>query len=321
MEKADKWKAFNHLDFTVSAGSTGIGFEVSSPIGDMVKIRAGFDFFPHFDHTMRFGIESIDQDGNIKATNFSQLSDRVKQLTGYAVTDHVDMIGTPKMNNFKLLVNVTPFRNKQWHLTAGFYWGPSKVATAVNTTEDMLSLVGMNMYNNFYDKIANDQPIISYNTGEIDEFGEPVGTDIYISKDSPIGSGFMHWGRLGVHIGNYARDITDENGNVIHKAGSPYMMEPDQQCMVSARVNVNSFRPFLGFGYEGRLIKGDDRYKIGFECGAMFWGGTPSIITHDGTNLASDVEDIGGKVGSYVSLIKAFKVFPVLNLTITRKIF
>lgn len=44
-------------------------------------------------------------------------------------------------------------------------------------------------------------------------------------------------------------------------------------------------------------------------------------MTHEGINLAKDVEDIGGKVGSYVDLVKAFKVFPVLNLRITRTIF
>ena len=53
----------------------------------------------------------------------------------------------------------------------------------------------------------------------------------------------------------------------------------------------------------------------------MFWGGTPDIITHDGTNLTKDVSDINGKVGDYVKFIKGVKVFPILNLRITRRIF
>ena len=40
------------------------------------------------------------------------------------------------MNNFKLLVDVHPFRNKNWHVTTGFYWGPSKVAKAENAVYD-----------------------------------------------------------------------------------------------------------------------------------------------------------------------------------------
>jgi hypothetical protein len=38
-------------------------------------------------------------------------------------------------------------------------------------------------------------------------------------------------------------------------------------------------------------------------------------------DLANDVEDINGKVGDYVKLIKGVKAFPVLNLRITRRIF
>ena len=83
----------------------------------------------------------------------------------------------------------------------------------------------------------------------------------------------------------------------------------------------NNFKPYLGFGYEGRLMKNNDRYLISFDCGAMFWGGTPSILTHDGTDLAKDVRDIGGKVGTYVDLIKGVKVFPILNVRLTKTIF
>ena len=112
--------------------------------------------------------------------------------------------------------------------------------------------------------------------------------------------------------------VLDENGNKIQK---PYRMEPDNNCQVSAKATVNSFRPYLGFGYGGRLLKKDDRYQVSFDAGLMFWGGTPDIITHDGTNLSKDVINIGGKVGDYVDLIKGVKAFPVLNLRITRRLF
>ena len=41
----------------------------------------------------------------------------------------------------------------------------------------------------------------------------------------------------------------------------------------------------------------------------MFWGGTPEVVTHDGTDLAKDVENIGGKVGDYVRFVKSLKVY------------
>ena len=114
---------------------------------------------------------------------------------------------------------------------------------------------------------------------------------------------------MGVRIGDYVSD------------GSPYIVEPDENSMVKAEVRVNTFKPYVGFGYGGRLVKGDDRYKISFDCGAMFWGGTPSILTHDGTDLAKDVRNVRGKVGDYVKLVKNVKVFPVLNVRITRTLF
>ena len=53
----------------------------------------------------------------------------------------------------------------------------------------------------------------------------------------------------------------------------------------------------------------------------MIWGGTPDLITHDGTNLTKDIKNIMYSVGDYVDVVKKFKVFPVINLRITRKLF
>lgn len=98
-------------------------------------------------------------------------------------------------------------------------------------------------------------------------------------------------------------------------------MEPDENNMVSCKIKANSFRPYLGFGYGGRLSKRSDRNWVSFDCGAMFWGGTPKIITHEGVDLARDVTNIGGKVGRYVDFFKAFKVYPVLEVRFTHRIF
>ena len=98
-------------------------------------------------------------------------------------------------------------------------------------------------------------------------------------------------------------------------------MEPDENSTVKASVFVNSFKPYLGVGYGGRVSKKNDNIRIAFDCGVMFWGGTPQIITHDGTDLAKDVENIGGKVGDYVSFVKGLKVYPVMNLKILFRLY
>mgnify|MGYP006956054873 FL=1 len=249
---------------------------------------------------MHFGVQvGDDTDPTVQDEKFNKLSQTLKEMTGFEVDRNVDMKGKPTMKNFKLLVDVFPFRNKHWHVTTGFFWGPSTVAKAENATYDATSLVSVAIYNQMYERIINsyenDEPYMSM--GDMDLYADE---DLYKK--------FKNWGRMGVHVG----DFPD---------GTPNRMEPDANNMVSCRIKVNNFRPYLGFGYGGSLSKRSDRNWISFDCGAMFWGGTPKIITHDGVNLAKDVTNIGGKVGDYVSLFKAVKVYPVLELRLSHRIF
>lgn len=308
-------KLFNHFDLGVTLGTTGIGLDVAMPVGNYVKLRTGFEVMPRFNYNMNFGVESFDGTATtIDQSTFDHMADLLYGLTGFKVDQNVTMKGKPTMWNFKFLVDIYPFKNnKHWHLTAGFHWGPSKIAEAVNAPEDSPSLFAVGMYNHIYDVAYNDMyveptPLV---------VTETAGA-IYL--DPIIEETILSMGRMGIPIGKYSHDMTDAQGNV-HKQGESYYMLPNEHSMVSAEARTNSFKPYLGVGYEGRLIKGNDNYKIGFDAGVMFWGGTPKIITHDGTDLANDIEDISGKVGTYVDLIKGVKAFPVLNLRITRTIF
>ena len=299
------WKEHNilqHLDVSITLGTTGVGFDLASPIGDYLQVRAGYAFMPRFHHNMSFGVqvgETYDD------AVFNRLAFMMESFTGYRVDNKIEMIGEPTFNNAKLLVDVFPFKNnKHWHFTAGVYWGPSKIAEAYNRTEDMPSLLGVGIYNHMYEKAIVREPLVSFDlNGNI--FSFPDDPEI---KDE-IKVILLSYGRMGVRVGNHVPD------------GSPYLVEPDENSMVKAKVKTNALKPYLGFGYGGRLIKNNDNYKISFDCGAMFWGGTPSILTHDGTDLAKDVRDIGGKVGTYVDLIKGVKVFPILNVRLTKTIF
>lgn len=293
--KTTTLKPFRHLDLAVTLGSTGVGVDVASPINKSIQVRAGFSLMPKIEPSMHFGIESgkIGDDGKWVNTKFENMASKLEELTGYKVDNQIDMKGESNFYNFHLLVDFFPLRNKHWHLTTGFYLGPSAVAKAYNTTEDMPSLMAVGIYNNLYNKI---------------EAGEPImGDDFYLSPD--IEDKFKEYGRMGIHVGDKVSD------------GQPYMMEPDGNSMVKAEIKVNRFKPYFGFGYGGALLKNDDRYNISFDCGVMIWGGKPQIITHDGTDLAKDVTNIGGKVGDYVKAIKQFTVYPVINLRISYRLF
>ena len=188
----------------------------------------------------------------------------------------------------------------------------------MNSLNDAPSLVAVNIYNKLYDKAESGDPIY---------------------QGFSLGSEWLENGRMGIHLGDYAdryltkvvvdydeygdfigsheEFILDANGNKIHE---PYRMEPDNNCTVSATVKVNSFKPYLGFGYGGRLVKGRDDWKVSFDAGVMFWG-KPDLYTHDGTNLTKDVENITGKVGDYVDLFKGLSVYPMLSVRFTKTLF
>ena len=307
-------KPFSHMDLGVTLGTTGVGFDVQMPVYDIVKLRAGFEFMPRFTYNMHFDVESFDSDGMPTSSTLDRMSEVLYGLTGFKVDQNITMKGKPTMWNFKFLVDVYPFKNKHWHVTAGFHWGPSKIAEAVNAQEDSPSLFAVGMYNHLYD-VAYMDCVEGIPTPIIDT--QTTGA-IYL--DPQMEKQIVKMGRMGIPLGKFTHDVVDANGKV-HKQGETYYMEPNENSMVFAEARTNSFKPYLGFGYEGRLIKNNDKYHIGVDAGVMFWGGTPSIMTHEGINLAKDVEDIGGKVGSYVDLVKGFKAFPVLNLRITRTIF
>ena len=312
---AQDTKPFGNLDLGVTLGTTGIGFDVAMPVHDMVKLRTGFEFMPRFNMDLNFGVESFGEDGIPTGSSIDRMSEVLYGLTGFKVDQNITMKTKPTMWNFKFLVDVYPFKNnKHWHVTAGFHWGPSKIGEAVNAIEDSPSLFAVGMYNHLYDVAYQDwvlgipTPIITTNTTG------PVYMDPMIEKQ------LTSMGQMGIPLGTFTHDMTDAYG-VEHKQGDTYYMEPNENSMVYADARTNSFKPYVGFGYEGRLIKGNDNYHIGFDAGVMFWGGTPSIITHEGVNLSKDVENIGGKVGDYVKFVKGVKAFPVLNLRITRTIF
>lgn len=370
-------KLFSHLDLSLTAGTTGIGLDLSTPVTSWLDVRAGIAALPHFDYNMNFEVK-VGNDPATSKSKFKRLSGLLESFTGYKVDNKVKMIGQPLDYTLSLMFDVKPFTNKNWHLTAGFFLGPEKFAKAVNATEDMVSLVAVGIYNNIYDRIA--KKLSDPNYFEQRSFAEvlddieilkQMGFDassidvlnkVGVGEDNPLREAYdkiYNYGRMGIHVGNYTHDVLyeedvyyesdiyysdylfDDEGNMVHSPfdiehhkgdvkyhkgdvkyhkGDPYMMEPNSDSMVKADFRVNYFRPYLGFGYGGQLSKKDDRWRISFDCGAMFWGGTPRIVTHEGVNLCKDVEKISGDVGHYVRFFKQFKAYPVLNVRITRRL-
>ncbi len=341
IEKADK-NLFNHMDIGATFGSTGIGFDITMPAGDYVRIRTGATFMPHFTKNMHFGVQVGDEtDAEIQASRFERLADFLEGLTGYRAQNSICMVGKPKFNNFKLLVDVTPFKNnKHWHFTAGFYAGKAKLANAVNRQEDMPSLMAVNIYNGIYWNVYNEQNIITYNGN---------GVELPPQMNNRI----LSYGEMSIRIGEFKRDFYatqdmyythdvydkenfDDEGNyvllhkkgdvqyhkgdLVYKAGDTYRMLPDEDIMVRAKALVNAFRPYVGAGYSTTFGR-DKRTTFSVDAGIMFWGGSPDIITHDGVSMTDDLTNVNGQVNDILNVIKHSPVYPVFEIKFARKLF
>ena len=315
------WREHNilqHLDLSVTAGSTGIGLELSSPITDLFQVRVGYEFTPRITKKVKFNV-TMGGESAIGSEKFARMSNFMKEFSGYEVEDHVDMLAKPTMNNFKLLFDVFPFKhNKHWHFTAGVYWGSSQIAEAQNTTESMTSLLSVGMYNRIYDKALNQDPLMDFTILGIDE--EIIAKYHLGVVPIDLYERIVKAGRLGFTLGYFNYDMVDDNGNV-HLSGEKYNMEPGSDSMVRVKAKANSLKPYVGFGYGGRLVKGRDDWQISFDAGALFWGGSPDLYTHDGVNLVKDVRGITGQPGNYVDICKSLKLYPVLSLKITKRLF
>ena len=289
---------FSHLEVGVGVGTTGIGIDLATHITDHLRVRAGVDFTPHIKVPMSFSLQSYTDEGGVNAGNFEKMQSYMKKLTGIDVDDRVDLDGVPTMTSFNLLFDVYPWVDRGWRFTAGFYAGGRRAAKALNTMGEMPSLLAVNIYNNFYDYIMSD-----------DAIDKPIFGNTYLDpfmvdeiREDLEGQGYM-----GIHVGDY-------------KDGRPYMMQPDKDGMVKVSAFVNRFKPYVGLGYTGDLGK-TKRWKLDVDCGMMMWGGTPSLIVHDGVNLSKDIVNIKGKPGDYVDMMKAFKVYPVVSVSVSYRIF
>ena len=343
-EQQDK-NLLNHMDAAVTVGTTGVGVDLAMPVGDAVRLRTGFSYVPRIEVPMTFGVQ-VGEDVAASRQKFDRLAKALSNFTGQEVKNEVQTLGRPKFWNWNVLVDLYPLKNNHhWHVTAGFYLGPSHIAEAYNKTESMSTLVAINIFNNLRDRVV-DSPVLKdewyfydytakevlMNIGVLKDMGiiresdfPDELDDVYLDpKNNFVKRAYQNiadYGRMGVYIGVYKHDIVDEEGNVVHKKGEAYIIEPDENSMVKADMKVNSFKPYVGIGYDGRLLKGNDRITIGFDAGVMFWGGTPHLTTHDGTDLIHDVENVPGKVGDYVSLIQKAKAFPMVNARLSFRLF
>lgn len=339
--RIDDYVKFEHLDFSFTAGSTGLGFDLATHMNDYIQLRAGATFVPHFNYKMSFGVQvgdeqesKFDADGNRVETRFDRLAGLLKSMTGYEVDDRINMLGTPHMSNFKFMIDIFPLQDKRWSVSLGAYIGSKCFAKARNTIEDMSSLMAVSIYNNMYNRILAEEPLLEYRgmiatlprefTDVVRSYGKmsmPIGEFAHdvVAKEDVLYE-YNEIDDITGEIIHAAGDVRIAAGDVLYRKGEEYRMVPAADNTVRVRATNNVFRPYLGFGYEGS-ISNDGRFSLAANAGIMMWGGRPNLVTHEGVDLIHDLTNVHGKVGDYVRLAKKFPVYPVLELRLSYRIF
>lgn len=94
-----------------------------------------------------------------------------------------------------------------------------------------------------------------------------------------------------------------------------YLLTPDERGNVDATLKVQSFRPYLGFGF-GRAVPAKHRFACNFDMGVQFWG-TPKVFVRDHELQKGEATGDSGEVLKYIS--KA-TVYPVINVRLVGRI-
>ena len=310
--KAERlWKDFQ---IGATAGTTGFGLDLKTSLAPNLSLRAGFNYLPKIKRTTGFSMTAV------QGSDDENLEEKMKRLAGYLA----DLVGNEKVDNIvdmqmevslvnaKVLLDWTPFRKKNWRITAGIYVGKSQFAKACNTLEEGPTTTAMLLYNKMYDQIVNlgEYEYPTFSLGSVTVELDPETGKIVKEK-------FMKYGRVAVQIG----ELED---------GTPVCLQPDEDALLRAHGKVNTVKPYLGFGFDTHLDK-EQRWQLGADAGVMYWGtphlNTKYIVNRDGENvmedicLVHDVKNIKGVIGNYVNVAKHMPVYPVLELRLGYRLF
>ena len=277
--------AFQHLDVMAALGTTGINIEAATPLGENWRLRGGISYLPWFKKTMTCEVYV----GNDQK-HFDDVQEVMQVYKGYRMMKQVQMSGMLSMFNAKILVDWFPLDDeKKFRITAGLYWGPERLANITPDSRYEATLVTIAAYNSLYEMI------------------DP-GDEMY------------GWGYAGLYMGKYDKDCTDPVRDIQHHEGDTYLMMPDDKGNLNIELKANSFKPYIGVGYElpfksVGLEKKTDKWKFAVDAGVLIWGGAPSLkVSSDDINLVKDIKNVPGKKGDYVSKFKKLPVYPVINI-------
>jgi len=262
----------NHMDVGVNVGTLGVGIDVAVPVGDYVRIRAGYNYMPRITFHSDFPIETSKGGfGQTALKYFNKNKDKVAdilskppfdqpkyqrytelfgKLSDVELRDYVTMGLKPTFHQFKFLVDVMPFKNnKHWSFTTGFFVGPSDIGSACNMDKETAILEGVLAYNEMYLEVCSERfPAAQLKVDGID-----------------ILEKMKEAGVAGFPLGYFDKENR-------YKA----MMVPGEDATVHAEMEISKIRPYLGVGYNTHLSR-NKKWNLNVDAGVLFLCGTPSV--------------------------------------------
>jgi hypothetical protein len=276
-----KKNLLKHMEVSLTLGTTGIGLDIAAPLCEYVQVRAGYDYMPPF--RKKFKVDVL-CDGQA-AAQYDGEGNRVE----------------------------TPFDvlSEEIYQQTG-YELESKVGLTGQLTMNNAKLL-VDIYPLKYDKSWHITAGVYWGLAQFakaDQNAESEKMLQYVRDNN----------RLSLAMGKLTHDVYQKGEAISHK-GDVCQVEPAEDGSVQIRTTSNSWKPYLGFGYGGRLIPKRGDWKVTVEVGALIWGGMPTQRMHDGTDLSEDVENISGNLGTCVDIIKFLKVYPVLSVRFAKILF
>lgn len=276
--------SFKHLELSLTAGTTGVGLDVAIPLCRFMQIRLGYDYMPSFKKQFSMNLAG----GGQAARQYNAQGNRIR----------------------------TPFDRIQQFMfeETGTDIDDHILLTGKLTMHNMKAFV--DIYPLRYNKHWHITAGVYYGPEEFAKTESTIESQTTLSmmdsyntmcEEAGASDPIKSYGRLALYPG-------DRNGK-------PCLVDPADDGTVRISVRSNAIKPYFGFGYTGRLVGTRDDWKVSAELGVLFWGGTPSQRMHDGTDLSQNMKNIPGALGDYVGIIKAMKVYPVLNVRFAKTIF
>ena len=293
----------NHMDVGVNVGTLGFGIDVAVPVGDYVRIRAGYNYMPRFTINSAFNVETstgaktssfVNKFGSIRKhltdngidinwPYFKEEKELMEQFENGNIKakDDVSVGMKPNLHQFKFLVDVLPFKNnKHWSFTAGFFVGPSRVGDADNLKEETAILKAVNLYNNrYYNGLFQNRLQFQYIDGDGASHQGEIGKLTQFVTDN---------GLAGFTLGRFRDD------------GRRALMLPGEDATAHAEMKVSKIRPYIGVGYNTHLSK-DKKWNLSVDAGVMFLCGAPSIYVDNVYKMMDPSPLVFDDKGNYVS--------------------